>query len=725
MRPTKVTRGQILDSWKARTGAFRNSRGMIALCRDVRRGTLTVTPDPSWVQANRAAAATCLSVLPERWEIEDAWIAQIGGGDRGPYFTRTPLSGTDQGQDDADQFEIWANALAAKIIPREAIVVSTVQAAQDAVIVVPSTEAMLACPEYEEEVEEDGTKRKQPKRKYDRDRYGKPTLDKGKRDEGKSKDAWSKEYLGWLASHPPVAVRLVHPLDCVPDLVPSYGARPYACNGLTIRTLYDVDRLVELGFNWQGMEDADKGRSRSNKGRGPMLLPRAWGSEQESAWGHDGQVYLYERWTMLPGTDGRPHVVCAYTVGGAGTWSGDLTADADPAESAYVIDFTEQYGIREPLWDYFQAFHGADDPDWMSPPMLWRYVQLILGIEEVETSIAVATRENAYTGYVIKPDASLGKESFMHRITGMLRRFKKPAPGEAEVMPGDVKPFSAAQVGADAWRMAEMRKSALAMHAPNPALSGSGEGDPSGHSLVVGTKLSERTKRQARRSILDRYEFILSRAIMICLALMHELPGSEAAKDDPGLPPIPVWKREEDVLDDGTVESHSDTLQLNPRWVGRDYHLDAHWPEESNPLAVAQAMDKADRGYGTDEDVFEAEGKRSVTAERIKIAVFRSMRTPEGQAELDLRAAKYRGDKERAQRLELVLAQKASPGGSPLAALGAPPQQMGLPPGNPGLSPASNAPDPANAALDAVVGGAMGASAQANDARALAQIGGG
>lgn len=123
-------------------------------------------------------------------------------------------------------------------------------------------------------------------------------------------------------------------------------------------------------------------------------------------------------------------------------------------------------------------------------------------------------------------------------------------------------------------------------------------------------------------------------------------------------------------------------------------------------------------GFSTDEDVFKARGIKSTLVERAKIANYKWLQTPEGQTELQMRAAKYRGDLEREKLLTLVRAQKMSPGGTPMAAVtGAPsPNPTGQVPGQTTLG------SPAAQSLQGQYQGRLESSANANDARGVAAL---
>lgn len=740
------TRQVVLDVWERSAARVKNSRGVIALCRAVRRNEMVVTPPASWIAENPEAAIWCVPTLSERRTLDENMVATISGNEP-PYAVRTPIASTDTGDEDADKLEVWANAVRDAKIPVATFEGLVVECGEFATLTVPNPASFMRQPSYQEDYDEDGedgqpVRKRRPKAEYDRDAAGAPLRRRDgesaeqfaerraqTRHEQKSYAAWSDEYLSWLATHMPLSVRAVNPLDCAPVVVQSSGADPYEVRGLVIRTLYDADDLLGLGFNWLGSDQPDHGMSRGKSAppetgrrkRGadavPALIPRAWGTD--AVWGEGDQIYLYELYWMTP----RGHAIGAFTVGGVETWMGEMPTDGPSMDrSVAVIDFTEEYAlpVGEPLWSYHWGIQTQDDIDYRSRPWLAHFLADIANIESLRLALICETWEESFTGHYLKPDKELNSEAWMQK-SGQFRQFKKPRPGRVEVFPGEVVPWRQTQAGRDAWTYLQYLHEQLRRNTPSAEQSG-GESSGSGHKLVVQHSLLLTSKAQMRRAVLDACEFVLSRILMLAVALATKVPRDER------LPWLPVMVTDEEMLPNGDIRERSEIVQLRERWVGTNYHLKFVYPEEGNLAEVAQAMDAADRGFGTDEDVYRAQGKRSTVRERVRIANYQwIMKNPVGQAELQMRAAKRRGDKLRQQLMQAVLAGKSAPDGTPMAtvdpAMGG--TAPGLPPApGPGMGPASQLPNTAEASLNATVAGQVGQAVRSRDAMATAAIGG-
>jgi hypothetical protein len=217
-------------------------------------------------------------------------------------------------------------------------------------------------------------------------------------------------------------------------------------------------------------------------------------------------------------------------------------------------------------------------------------------------------------------------------------------------------------------------------------------------------------KRQIKQGILDCGTSIVYRKLMIAGTFLQ--PSSKLKKAIEW----PVFVRREEVLPTGEARRRFEVLPLKERWVGDNYWLEASFPKEGNLADIKLAMELAAAGFGTDEDVFEARGKKSTLIERARIANYQWLRSPEGQLALQERSARYRGDVEKLKMLELVRQARMSPGGTPTAAI----EGGGAPGGMPGQTPL---PSPADAQLQGIYQGELGTAARTNDARAQMAMG--
>jgi hypothetical protein len=744
---TLITRKQALSFWDHAAQRVAPSRGVMVTCRAVRRNEVVVTPPLDWIRQNPEAAAWCVPTLAERRTLDENMVSTVAGNEL-PYFTRTPLDSNDTGEKDADNLETYAEAVAEQKIPYDQLHGHVVENGEFGWVVVPDTAALAAPPSYEEDTAAEGDDRpkKQPRSVYDRGNDGKPITRKKdesdkdyakRRSEVQSKGAYDEAYLAWLAERYPVSVRIVNPLDCAPVVIQSSGADPYEIRGLAIRTLYDADDLLDMGFNWIGADQKDKGASRGKKlpavkkeRLGPALIPRAWGTE--TCWGEGEQIYLHELYWMTP----RGHAIGAFTVGGVGTYFGEPPKDehgkldvTGMEDSVAIIDFTEDYGLPpfETLWGYEWGLHTQDDIAYRSRPWLAHFLSDIVNIESLRMALLCDVWEETFTGHYLKPDKDLPSESWLQtrpNTAPQLRVQRRPKSGEVLTYPGEIFPFKAASDRKAAWTYLEYLHNELKQNTPSSEQSG-GPSDASGHSLVVQHSLLITSKGQMRRAVLRAAEGILSRMLLICCAVATVgVKGKDGKRQT--LPWLPIPVTNEAILPNGDVRDRIEVIQPQERWIGQNYHLKAQYPEEGNLADIEQAMSAAERGFGSDEDVYRAQGKRSTIRERIKIANYQwIMRNPAGQLELQTRAAKIRGDKMRQQILQAVQQGVASPGGTPMAAVGG----QGAPPA-PGMSgpgPQNGGPtqlsNPAQDSLNGAISGAVGSASASRDAMAQAQIG--
>lgn len=696
--PESVTHHQIVAGWDAAAKRVEPSRRRIVVCRAIRRGLMSVTIPQGWLASNQIGPGWLEAAVPERWLIDLNMTNLLGESE--VEYTRTPLGTTDTAQDDADKLEAWVGSVERDKrggTDYDAMTGLSVQDGEWGSLVLPTLADMRRPPAYREQVTaSNGTVVKVPKKDYDRDERGKPSEAPGYggRSEKQSRRAYDDTFQAWLARNHPWTTRMVSATDCAPIMTRGLGRSRWECSGLFVRTLYDHESLIDAGWQWDGMQKAGE------------MIPREFGTDSHV--GDGGQIYVYE--AFLKTKKGRPFV--AYSVGGCESW----WEDSQRRERATVIDFTEEYNIPEgeSLIGYNYGLHFEDDPAYRGVPLLWPLSPTLLNLEAIRTAVNAGVWATNFTGHTLNPDPNVPPTSYLDGH-GQFVRQTPPLPGEIKMMPGQIQPFQQAEQPEGAWRaMAEMRAQ-LQSASPDPAQQGGDASGRSGHSLVLGQDLLQMGKRQIKGGILDCGTSIVYRKLMIACTFLKPSGKIKKAIE------WPVFVRREEVLPTGEARQRFEVLPLKERWVGDSYTLNADFPKEGNLADIKLAMELVAAGLGTDEDVFEARGKKSTLIERAKIANYQWLRSPEGQMALQMRAAQYRGDVEKMKMLEMVKQQKMSPGGTPTAAI-----EGNVPTnGAPGVTPM---PSPADAQLQGIYQGAIGSAARSNDARsqmALANAGSG
>lgn len=687
-QPDDVTHHAITQGWTSAADRVAPSRRRIVICRAIRRGLMTVAIPSGWLSSNHIASGWLEAAVPERWMIDLTMTNLLGESE--VEYTRTPLGTTDTAQDDADKLETWVGSVERDKrggTDYDAMTGLSVQDGEWASIVLPTLADMRRPPAYREQVTaRNGTVVRVPKPSYDRDERGKPSdaPGYGGRSERKSRGAYDDAYQSWLARNHPWTTRLVSATDCAPIMTRGLGRSRWECTGLFVRTLYDHELLIDAGWQWDGMEKAGE------------MIPREHGTD--SRVGDGGQIYIYEAFLRTR----KGGVFCAYSVGGCETWM----ADSKGRERSTVIDFTEEYGIPEgeTLWSYHYGLHFEDEPAYRGVPLLWPLSPTLLNLEALRTAVNAAVWATSFTGHTQRPDPNVPPTAYLDGH-GQFKPWTPPLPGEVKPAYGEIAPFQQAQVGEGAWRAMAEQRAQLQSASPDPAQQGGDASGRSGHSLVLGQDLLQMGKRQIKGGILDCGTSIVYRKLMIASTFLK--PSANLKE------PIewPVFVRREEVLPSGEARARFEVLPLKERWVGDNYWMEADFPKEGNLADIKLAMELAMAGFATDEDVFEARGKKSTLIERAKIANYQWIKSPEGQMALQQRAAQYRGDLEKLKLLEMVKQAKMSPGGTPTAAI----EGGGAPQGAPGVTPL---PSPADSQLQGIYQGAIGSAARSNDARA-------
>ena len=688
---------KIMSLWERTAERVGPSRRRIAICRAIRRGLFTVRIPQTWLKGLEGQWLE--SAVPERWQL-DLNLSNVLGEDV-PEFNRTPLGTTDTAVEDADELEAWVNAVERDKYggtDYDAMTGLAVQDGEWASLVLPRTAGMRRPPAYMEHHQQDkdgNVTILKPKSTYDRDERGRPADRPGYagRSERQSRKAYDQSYERWLAMNPCWETRLISATDCAPIMTRGYGLHRWECTGLVIRTRYEPEDLIERGWEW------------ANMGRAEMI-PREFGTD--SKYGDGGMVYLYEAYLL--DKDRKPF--CVYSVGGDETWQ-----STEQGEREAVIDLYKTHGLEHKTWDYHYGLHFEDDPAFRGVPFIWPLVPTLLNLEGLRTAIGAAAWRNSFTGKVIRPDPNVPPGAYLDGH-GQFKPWEDPAPGQTKPIYGEVTPVEQARVGDDAFKMLAENRQQLMMASPDESQYGGGAPGESGHSKVVGHDLLMSGKRQLRDGILGCAESIATAKLRI--ADLQHTPMKGERKID-----WPVFKAEEEVLDTGEDRTRMTTLALKERWIDGQYDITAKFPEKGNLAEVALEKDLMLAGASHIENVLKKKGVRNVTLEIAKIENYKWLtQTPEGQAESQMRAAKYRGDVERQKLIAAVMAQKATADGAPMAALGEGGGQQALPPPS-APSSATEIGSPVDASLNGAISGAMGTASRQADAQAQMQVQGG
>jgi hypothetical protein len=662
----------LVSIWERTAARFTNSRFRILLCRDIRRNEAGVSIDPTWCDGNEDVADWLEVALPDRQLLDvnltNALATSV------PKYTRAPRGSTQTDTDDADALELWGNSAIEQSVDWPTPRGLAIQEGEYGVLVLPDTAAMADVPEYMQRIstekhaklkdtkgwekDEDGDGWHRPNPAYERDAKGRAPdhPQYTKRSEKASSKAHNDDYIDWLANHLPWTVQFISALDCVPILVRG-KKRPWECNGLLRRTLFDEEELLARKFKWEGMGQRE-------------LIPRSFDSD--STYGQGGQIYLYEAYLMLPATDGGPpHPTIVYSVGGAATTLGRSMSDGTESEEASVIDLYEEYGIETKLWEYYWGCHLQDDPDFRGMPYIWPMVPAITNLEGLLTADLAGAWKNSFGGHIVVPDQNVPPAAYMEGegAKAQMRTFKAPKMGEVKLAPGLVTPFQQAMVGQGARYMEGVLERSIRSGSPDPATMGGEMGD-SGRQMVVAKELMVQGKSQIRQAILDTAEFVAECVLRIATAIMRR----------DGVP-VAVYVNDERIVD-GETKRQMSAVELKDRWVGTNYRLFAEFPPEANLAEVEEEASLYERGLATFDDVQKKRGNPSPMTTRVKREAEEYWKTDAGKLELMLVAAQYRGDAKRAADLEMQLDGLLQPDGTPTAALA--PELQGMPQLTPG-----------------------------------------
>jgi len=726
----ELTHDWLCELWKNASDQKLRRSERIRICQGMRRKTATIRLSDSWVQRHPEAASWVVKVLPERRTLERDLIA--GAGAVEPTYSRVALGPLDRDHDDAEECENYFEEWRKENVPFPTFIEKGAEDGEYGLVVLPTSVDMDGCPEFYDRLDErawnalddeqkaeyepdDGDARGRYVRKaqdgkraynpaFDRDKSGRPRKADDKsfeRDDAKSEEAHKQAVIRYLLKQEQggVTVRMIPALDCAPFLVRGTKRERWKLHALIERTLYYPEELLEQGYGWQGMGDR-------------LLVPQGYDALRQT--GQNGQFYLYTLYTVYvdpedPDKIRRP--IIAYSVGGKQTYYKTPRKGEDNGQGVAVIDLYEQFGLQGPFWWYGGGMHTSDDDaDYYWEPYLWPFVETLMTIEGMTTSINAATAVQAFTGYFHRPDAALvgaegvDPEALLDAETGELRKPKIPAAGEIETVTGEVNPANMASVGRDAWQVAQNELQSLR---ENTALERPAGGSASGHAQVVQETLAQTAKRHIREGALDATRFCGERAMMIFAAIAKTYGVNwplQTTKERPVGSELRVG---------------ADVLEFDPDWVGDgEYKLTAEYPEEGNLAAVEQEASLAERGFGSFEDVQKARGKSDAETEWAKVLKWKVRQQPAYIEAITTRLAKRQGNKLMLQVLKLQQQQKMTQQGVPGMDAGVATAALR----RPGEGGGSGGPTAAQSALGGVVAGGMGTASRIADAEAQLQI---
>jgi hypothetical protein len=717
------------ELWRTGSEHWWRTRERIAVAQGLRTKTMTVQLRESWRRRHPEASDWVIKVLPERRTLERDLIAAVA--DVEPTYSRVAVGkGIDRDFDHASQCENYMETWRRLYAPYQTSAEKCAEDGMHGGVVLPSDVDMDGCPDFYDRLDEqsydaldeDDERRGQyirdeddPKGRYvrrneDGSKKINPKYDKG--DDEKSKEAHAEAVQRYLLTCDEfgVSVRIISANDCVPFLLKGTGRDRWIPFALLERTLYYPEELLQKGYGWRGMGDR-------------LLIPQGFDATRTT--GQNGMWYVYTLYTTWVDPKDSKKVkrpILAYSVGGNPTWTDDPTTEQQlPDNGVAVIDLYERYGLTGRLWWWGGGLHTSDDSfDLYWEPYLWPLAETIIGIEGKETATNAAIATGAFTGWYHKPDATLvGSDGVdddaLVDANGELRKPVIPEPGEIETVVGDVFPAMPTVVSPDAWRALQVEYESLRENTTLEHPGGAG-GQTSGRSLSVKATIAQTAKRHIREGALDFVQFCGETAMRVLHAIEKEHDVRWPLQTDSERPV------------GAEMRIGSEVLEWNSDWVGDgEYRLKTDYPEEYNPVKVEMAMAAADRGYGSPEDVWAAQGKTDPNSEWTKVLKWKMKTSPEFILAQTQRYAKRQGDKMMLQVLKLQQQQKMTqtgvagfPAGVPTSAVGAPDgggPPGGAPSGGPGGGPnvaqrayggikaAETGPQMQDAALSAEVGG--------------------
>jgi hypothetical protein len=285
-----------------------------------------------------------------------------------------------------------------------------------------------------------------------------------------------------------------------------------------------------------------------------------------------------------------------------------------------------------------------------------------------------------------------------------------PKSGQVQMVPGPMVPAAPAEVGETARYVLERELAILGTEQRDSKA----EGIESGHGLNVAAALAQAMNRQVPEAVRQTVEFV-GEAILEIACAMKRRYGEPV--------PIEVNQEIEPGADSaGEAASKWRTIEIQDRWVGGVYKLTATYPAQGNIAEQSLELDMWQKGASTLEAVLEKKGVEQPQAEAAKIHAEQILvGTPEGKLTMLADFYRWRGQREKAEALELQLEQRLSPYGMPTSAMGGGEQPPPAPmQGQPPTVDGTQSPNYAASQRGGIVAGAMGTAALAADAMATA-----
>jgi hypothetical protein len=673
----------VIDLWREGASGLKSRTKRIEDTRAFRRKERSslVKVDRTWARLNPDAAALAQLTLPQRLTLERDLIARVGSSE--PSFEREPLGFRERDIEGAEACAAYMNEWRLRSVPFGTFAGKSVEDSEFARVTLPCDLDMDGAPDYFDYIsdrayderdederkafsrDEDDRRKRYVKRDADGERVVREPyqatagadnreLDKDAAEARKRHEDDVTAYIlrcGLDAS----TTRVIPALDCVPIFRRGTRRDRWELAALVERVLYHSWELLEHDYGWVNMGD---------RLATPIAARSEGASTSLSESGQAGQFYLYTAYLISTDDEGTDHPLVVYTVGGAGTWDSRSGTKDDPSSVA-VIDLYDEYGIEGPLWSYHFGLHTEDDDvDHYGQPYLWALLDLLKAIESMQGATRAAIALNAFTGYLHTPDAGLPDEAYLESDS-TLRVPNIPGPGQIETAAGSVEPFRQAQVGADAWRLAEMDRLALQEATAIDTVPG-GSG-PSGHALLVQQTLGTIAKRQNRECVLAA-TIASGEAHLRILAGIAETYGIR----------WPIRTTQERPVKGEPREGRAPAM-FDPDWVADgQFHLAADFPSEANLAMVDLEASLADRGYSSFDNVQKEKGQPDPQTEWKKVLKDRLRKTPAYLMRAEMQLAQQTGDQEMEALLKSLQEQGkmtragvpgAAPNGVPTSAL--------------------------------------------------------
>jgi hypothetical protein len=255
------------------------------------------------------------------------------------------------------------------------------------------------------------------------------------------------------------------------------------------------------------------------------------------------------------------------------------------------------------------------------------------------------------------------------------------APMTTTILPGRPYPLVHPGVGASVKDLMKMLMDGVASMAPSEIAFGGGSAS-SGHDRSLSREYLETSMNQVLDGALKAYQFIGESILEICCGIT-KMTGV----------PVPVYATvvvPQIVSGINKPYTQRDIIELQPKWVGPIYNLEAFYPEDAgdNMAEKQQLAQLLLQGLVTFREFRERGfGDQNPAATLIEIFVDQYLRTDAGRAEIAQLAAEMMGQESNDEKQKLIDQQKLTPGGTPMAAL--PPELQALNTGQipPGVDP--------------------------------------